>query len=74
MHKIVKVTETLDNRGHEQVYGEPEEIVNLFREMDGEEWSDDFLFETESGEILFIDDILGTTVLVEDEEILVTGE
>jgi hypothetical protein len=73
MHTIIKITETLDNWGHEQVYGEPEEIATLFREMDGEEWSDDFLFETDAGEILFIDDLLGTTVIVGGDEILVTG-
>lgn len=74
MMKLIKVQETVDNHGTQEVYDTPEKIINLLDEMKEEQWSDDFTFIMEDGDIMCIDDILHHTVQVGDQLVPVLGE
>lgn len=74
MMKLVKIQETVDNHGTQDVYDTPEKIINLLDEMQEEQWSDDFTFIMEDGQVMFIDDILNHVVQVGDQPVAVRGE
>ena len=74
MKKLVKIQETVDNHGTQEVYDTPEKIISLLDEMKDEQWSDDFTFIMEDGDIMFIDDILHHTVQVGEQLVPVLGE
>jgi hypothetical protein len=74
MKKLIKVQETVDNHGTQEVYDTPEKIISLLDEMKDELWSDDFTFIMEDGDVMFIDDILHHTFQVGDQLVPVLGE
>lgn len=60
--KIVKCTETIDNRGNQETY----KNVDLFKLLiTPDDWTDDQIFLSEDGVTYFIDDLIGKRILVE---------
>jgi len=70
--KIVYYEETLDNWGKKDSSENPETIHKVL--TNGEEWNDDMVFRDESGQIYFIDDLLGKNISLEGFEPFVLTE
>jgi len=61
--KIVKYEETVDNWGRTETVTDPKQIAQVL--LDPAEWTDDLLFFDDSGDVHFIDDLVGKEVELE---------
>ena len=70
--KIVYYEETLDNWGKKDSTENPEKIHQALTR--GEEWNDDMVFQDDTGQIYFIDDLLGKEIMVEGFDAFILTE
>ncbi len=69
MKKIIKITDIVDNHGGTEIY-EGKGQITMYLD-DPSYWSDDAVIEYEENgvkSVCFIDELVGATVLIEDEE------
>ena len=63
MIEIIYFEENLDNWGRKETSNHPKRIYEAL--VNSEEWNDDMIFSDPSGQIYFIDDLIGKTISVE---------